>query len=85
MNELAVFDAGEQFLADIIRIANEHRKLATAYESKLYRLFGLVHYDRDPGFPCWQHKAVGSYYDTPRQALEAAVKGQSVKGEPYAG
>src|ERR1700722_8756379 len=38
------------------------------------RQFGIVHVDREPGFPCWTLKdGDGSYHNTPREALAAMV------------
>jgi len=71
---LAEFDA-EMDHADTARRRGKFLLLrADGLEEAACRRAGIVHVERDPGFPCWTAEGLAGYYDTPRQVVEAMEK-----------
>ena len=65
----------------MLQIAHEVRAAAeislacaTRLEQQAYRLAGITHVDREPGFLCWRIEGLPAYWETPMQAMQAKEK-----------
>lgn len=67
----------DEMQAQIRRLTDNVRSM----ETWLYRLFGLEHVDREPGFNCWTHKELPDWYLSPAAALSALVEKEQADEE----
>jgi hypothetical protein len=73
MLTLEQFDQAMERAANMDRLSRQMLADSKNIEEAAYKKAGLECHHREPGFPCWTHQKIIGYFNTPRQALEAAI------------